>query len=71
MMAAHCAIGLNQTELAPMAGIDPATLSRMEKAGAQPVKVLSRNLEAVSDALRKAGVEMPDENTIRVTKRRR
>ena len=54
-----------------MAGIDPATLSRMEKAGAQPVKVLSRNLEAVSEALRTAGVETPDENTIGVTKRRR
>jgi hypothetical protein len=54
-----------------MAKIDPATLSRMEAAGIEPVKALSRNLEAVLDALRKAGVEMPDENTIRLVKRRR
>jgi ribosome-binding protein aMBF1 (putative translation factor) len=69
--AARCAAGLHQTELARMAKIDPATLSRMENAGAEPVKALSRNLEAVLEALRKAGVELPDENTIRLVKRRR
>jgi hypothetical protein len=36
-----------------------------------PSKLSSQNLEAVLDALRKAGVELPDENTIRLVKRRR
>jgi hypothetical protein len=43
----------------------------MEGAGPKPVKALSQNLEAVLEALRKAGVELPDENTIRLVKRRR
>jgi hypothetical protein len=38
---------------------------RMEGADSKPVKALSANLEAVLTALRHAGVELPDENTIR------
>ena len=49
---------------------DAATLSRMEGCGDRPVKALSRNLESVLEALRKAGVEIEDD-TIRLTKRRR
>jgi transcriptional regulator with XRE-family HTH domain len=64
-------VGLTQVELAKAAGIDASTLSRMENSGAKPVKALSQNLEAVLEALRKAGVELPDENTIRLVKRRR
>ena len=45
--------------------------SAVDGAGAYPVKALSQNLEAVLEALRKAGVELPDENTIRLAKRRR
>jgi hypothetical protein len=43
----------------------------MEGADSKPVKALSANLEAVLTALRHAGVELPDENTIRLVKRRR
>jgi transcriptional regulator with XRE-family HTH domain len=71
LAAARRAIGLRQAELAKLAGIDSSTLSRMEGAGPKPVKALSQNLEAVLEALRKAGVELPDENTIRLVKRRR
>jgi ribosome-binding protein aMBF1 (putative translation factor) len=69
--AARRAVGLSQIELARSAGIGQSTLSRMEGAGSKPVHALSQNLEAVLEALRKAGVELPDENTIRLVKRRR
>jgi DNA-binding XRE family transcriptional regulator len=71
LAAARRAIGLRQAELARLAGIDASTLSRMEGSGSKPVHALSQNLEAVLEALRKAGVELPDENTIRLVKRRR
>jgi transcriptional regulator with XRE-family HTH domain len=69
--AARRAVGLSQIELARAAGIGQSTLSRMEGSGSKPVHALSQNLEAVLEALRKAGVELPDENTIRLVKRRR
>ena len=53
------------------AGIDPATLSRTGASGAKPVRALSKNLEAVLEALHRAGVELADENTIRLTGKRR
>jgi transcriptional regulator with XRE-family HTH domain len=70
LAAARRLVGLRQTELAKAAGIDSATLSRMEGTGNKPVKALSQNLEAVLDALRRAGVEIEDDG-IKFTKRRR
>lgn len=70
LAAARRAIGLRQAELARMAKIDTATLSRMEGCGSQPVKALSKNLDAVLDSLRRAGVEI-DDDMIRLTRRRR
>jgi transcriptional regulator with XRE-family HTH domain len=61
---------LTQVELAKAAGIDASTLSRMEGAGAKPVKALTQNLEAILNALRHAGVEIEDD-AIRLVKRRR
>jgi hypothetical protein len=59
-----------QADLVREAGIDPTTLSRMESAGADPVRGSTRNLQAVLDALRKHGVEI-DEDSIRLVKKRR
>jgi transcriptional regulator with XRE-family HTH domain len=70
LAAARRLVGLRQTELAKAAGLDASTLSRMEGAGNKPVKALSQNLEAVLDALRRAGVEIEDDG-IRMVRRRR
>lgn len=52
------------------AQLDPSTLSRMESYGAKPIVALTRNLDAVVDALRASGVELT-EDTIRLTRRKR
>jgi transcriptional regulator with XRE-family HTH domain len=70
LRAARHAAGLHQMELARKAGIDPATLSRMEGFGFKPIGALTRNLEAVLDALKANGVELT-ETTITLTKKRR
>jgi transcriptional regulator with XRE-family HTH domain len=68
--AARHAAGLSQEALAKAAGVDRATVSRMETCGADPVGGKVKNLEAVLDALRRHHVEL-EEDSIRITKRRR
>jgi transcriptional regulator with XRE-family HTH domain len=65
LAAARHAAGLKQSELARDAGLDQTTLSRIEAAGAKPVKATTKNLDAVLDALRRHGVEV-DEDSIRI-----
>jgi hypothetical protein len=45
-----------------MAGVDASTVSRMEGCGSQ--KATSRNLDAVLDALRRAGVEIEEDGSL-------
>jgi hypothetical protein len=70
LAAARHAAGLKQAELARDAGIDQATLSRMEGAGLQTIGGSNRKLQSVLDALRRHGVEV-DEDSIRIVKRGR
>jgi ribosome-binding protein aMBF1 (putative translation factor) len=59
--AARALIGWQQQELAKAAGLHPGVMNRMERAGASRVKGQIKSLEAVLDALEKAGVEItPD-----------
>jgi transcriptional regulator with XRE-family HTH domain len=68
--AARHAAGLSQAQLAKAAGVDASTVSRMETCGAEPVGGKVKNLNAVLDALRRAGVEL-EEDSIRIVRRRR
>ena len=48
--------GLEQRELAAQSNLNPSTLSRMEASGDGPVRGQGRNIQAVIDALERAGV---------------
>jgi hypothetical protein len=49
---------LHQKELARLARIDTATISRMEASGAEPARGQARNVDAVVVALESCGVEV-------------
>lgn len=70
LAAARRAAGLQQAELASLAGVDSSTISRIESCGKQPVKATSRNLDAVLDALRANGVEVLEDGLRLVPKKR-
>ena len=56
--AARILLGIEQRQLAKQAGINPATLSRMENSGAEVVRGQGRSIQAVIDALDRNGVEI-------------
>jgi predicted transcriptional regulator len=58
--AARTLLGIGQRELAEKAGLNAATINRMEQSGHGPVRGQGRNIQAVLDALRKGGVEIDD-----------
>lgn len=69
LKAARTLAGLTAAQLADAAGIDASTLSRLEAGGINAVS--GRVYAAVIDALRKAGVEVIDGNTLRAIKKPR
>lgn len=60
--------GLSAKQLAKAAGIDPATLSRLEQSGISAVS--GKTYEAVIDALKHAGVEI-EGTTLKLVKKPR
>jgi transcriptional regulator with XRE-family HTH domain len=58
LRAARSLIGWEQKQLAEAAGLHPGVMNRMEKAGKERVGGTLKNLNAVIDALEKAGVEI-------------
>jgi predicted transcriptional regulator len=68
LRAARVALGFTAQELASKAGIDAATLSRLETHGVASVS--GRTFRAVIDALRHAGAEVTN-TTITITKKPR
>ena len=63
MRAARALAGLEQRQVATRAKLDPSTVTRMEAAGAKPVRGHADNVERVVDVLRRAGVEFVHEPT--------
>lgn len=59
--AARTLIGMEQIQLAEKAGVSANTIRNMEAFGAERVKVRTDTLDAVTDALRGAGVMFIDE----------
>ncbi|MEO5756033.1 MAG: helix-turn-helix transcriptional regulator [Mesorhizobium sp.] len=59
--AARSLIGMEQVALAEKAGVSANTIRNMEGFGAERVKVRTDTLDAVTDALRSAGVFFMDE----------
>ena len=56
--AARILLGIEQRQLAEQAGINPATLSRMENSDDNVVRGQGRSIQAVIDALDRNGVEI-------------
>jgi len=48
-------------QLAKQAGLNPATLSRMESSGGETVRGQGRTIQAVVDALERHGVEIVED----------
>jgi transcriptional regulator with XRE-family HTH domain len=69
LKAARTLAGLTAAQLADAAGIDASTLSRLEAGGINAVS--GRVYASVIDALKKAGVEVIDGNTLRAIKKPR
>lgn len=59
--AARTLIGMEQIHLAEKAGVSANTIRNMEAFGAEKVKVRTDTLDAVTDALRVAGVVFIDD----------
>lgn len=57
LRAARSLIGWSQTDLAKASGVDHTTIARLEKAGHSQMSGQSRTLQAIINALGKAGVE--------------
>ena len=71
LKAARILAGLEQRQLAAKAGINPATLSRMENSGAKTVRGQGRSIQAVVDTLAAHGVEIEPYGLRMKTKRGR
>ena len=70
--AARILLGIEQRQLAEQAGINPATLSRMENSDDNVVRGQGRSIQAVIDALDRNGVEIyADRLQLKPTKVRR
>jgi DNA-binding XRE family transcriptional regulator len=59
--AARSLVGWKQRDLAKAAGVDVATVIRMEKCGPGPIKTRGLNIQATLDALRGKGVEITED----------
>ncbi|MCJ9691620.1 helix-turn-helix domain-containing protein [Rhizobium sp. PRIMUS64] len=59
--AARSLIGMEQVELAAKAGVSANTIRNMEAAGAERISVRTGTLDAVTDALKAAGVLIIDQ----------
>jgi transcriptional regulator with XRE-family HTH domain len=59
--AARTLVGMEQIQLAEEAGVSANTIRNMEAFGAERVKVRTDTLDAVTDALRGAGVMFIDD----------
>ncbi|WP_246727975.1 helix-turn-helix domain-containing protein [Rhizobium leguminosarum] len=59
--AARSLVGIEQVALAEKAGVSANTIRNMEAFGAERVKVRTDTLDAVTDALKQAGVIFVDE----------
>jgi len=57
---------LHQTQLAKDVGLDIGTISRVEAAGSETAKGLSKNLEKIVLALERRGVEITEDGVRRV-----
>jgi transcriptional regulator with XRE-family HTH domain len=62
--AARILLGWEQRYLAKQAGLNPATLSRMESSGSKTVRGHGSSIQAVVEALARSGVEI-EEDAIR------
>ena len=62
---------IHQRQLAKAAGINPATLSRMENSGKKVVRGQGRSIQSVLDALAKAGVEVHEDGVRIIEKKPR
>ena len=71
LKAARAFAGLKSTELADLARVNQATISRMESFGRKPVGVHARTIDAVIRALAHRGVELVGDDTVRLTRRPR
>jgi hypothetical protein len=59
---------LHQNDLARAAKLDVTTVNRMEGCGTEPVSGLSRNVQAVLDALARHGVSIDDDGVHYITR---
>ena len=71
LRAARALAGLKGTELADLAGVNQATISRMENFGRKTVGGYAGTIDAVVRALAHKGVEIVGDDTLRLTKRPR
>jgi len=71
LRAARALAGLKGTELADLAGVNQATISRMENFGRKTVGGYAGTIDAVVRALAQKGVEIVGDDTLRLTKRPR
>jgi transcriptional regulator with XRE-family HTH domain len=71
LRAARALAGLKGTELADLAGVNQATISRMENFGRKTVGGHAGTVDAVVRALAQKGVEIVGDDTLRLTKRPR
>ena len=64
LSAARVLAGLDQKQLAKLAGLDPSTVSRMEASDLAVARGHGRNIEAVLIALEKKGVTIAADGSI-------
>lgn len=57
LKAARALAGLDQSEVAQMAGVNVNTVRNMEAAGSGPIAGRSQNVQAVQRAMETAGIE--------------
>jgi predicted transcriptional regulator len=69
LRAARAFAGLKSTELADLAGVNQATISRLENFGRKHVGGNVKTVDAVRKALAQRGVEIVDDHTVRLIKR--
>jgi transcriptional regulator with XRE-family HTH domain len=72
LKAARALAGLRSAELAALAKIDPATLSRLEAAGHGKVRGQAQTVDAVIAVLKARGIQIDaDESSVKLVKKPR
>jgi transcriptional regulator with XRE-family HTH domain len=69
LRAARSLIGWSQTDLAKASQVNHTTIGRQEKAGHSQMSVQARTLQAIVNALGKAGVEFAERGVALAQKR--